>query len=68
MRARKSDGGDGNIQTGLISGGAEVDGSNRPITTAFTYYEDVFEIDPANAAPWTPASADAATFKINRTV
>jgi hypothetical protein len=68
VRARKQDGGDGNIQSGLISAGTEGDGSNRPITTAFTYYEDVFEADPHTGATWTPGAADVAQFKINRTV
>jgi hypothetical protein len=44
-----------------------VNGSNRPITTAFTYYEDVFETDPNTGNAWTPASADAAQLKLNRT-
>ena len=67
-RARKVDGGDGNLQSSLISSGDTVDGSDRPITTAFTYYEDVFETDPHTGGAWTPASADAAQFKINRTI
>lgn len=67
-RARKVDGGDGNLQSSLVSAGSTVDGSDRPITSAFTYYEDVFEVDPHTAAPWTPAAADAAELKINRTV
>lgn len=68
VRARKVDGGDGNLQASLISSGDTADGSDRPITTAFTYYEDVFEVDPHTAAAWTPAAANAAEFKINRTV
>ena len=68
VRARKSDGGDGNIQSTMISSTDHVDGADRPITTAFTYYEDVFETDPHTAAPWTPASADASQLKINRTL
>lgn len=66
-RARKVDGGDGNLQSSLVSSGDSVDGSDRPITTAFTYYEDVFEDDPHTTAPWTPAAANAAEVKINRT-
>lgn len=68
VRARKADGGDGNIQASLKSNVSFVAGSDRPITTAFTYYEDVFEVDPNTAAPWTPASADAAQLRINRTI
>lgn len=68
VRARKVDGGDGNLQTSLISSGDDTNGSDRPITTAYTYYEDVFEVDPHTAASWTPASANAAQIQINRTV
>lgn len=68
IRARKEDGGDGNIQASLISGTDTGNGADRPITTAFTYYEDVFEVDPHTAAPWTPGAVDLARFKINRTV
>lgn len=68
VRARKIDGGDGNLQCSLISSGNTEDGSDRPITSSFAYYEDIFEIDPHTSAPWTPVSADAAVVKINRTV
>lgn len=68
VRARKSDGGDGNLQSGLISSGDNTLGTDRAITTAFTYYDDVFETDPHTAAAWTPASANAAQLRLNRTV
>jgi hypothetical protein len=68
VRARKVDGGDGNIQASLLSGAATANGADRPITTAFTYYEDVFEVDPNTSAAWTPSAANAARLKINRTV
>ena len=68
IRARKADGGDGNIQASLKSAAAFVAGTDRPITTAFTYYEDVFEVDPNTAVAWTPASANAAQLRINRTI
>lgn len=68
VRARKADGGDGNLQSSLISAGVSVSGADRPLTTAFTYYEDVFETDPNTAASWTPAATNLATLKLNRTV
>lgn len=67
-RARKVDGGDGSLQSSLVSATVPVNGASRPITTAFTYYEDVFETDPNTTAAWTPAAANAAQLKINRTV
>lgn len=68
VRARNIDGGDGSIQASLTSGASTANGVDRPITTAFTYYEDVFEVDPATSTNWTPASADAAILNIDRTV
>lgn len=71
VRASKSDGGDGSLQTSLISSPddapATVDGSNRPITVAATYWRDIFELDPKTGAPWLPGSVNAAQIKINRT-
>jgi hypothetical protein len=68
VRARKSDGGDGNLQVSLESNAVLANGADRPITSAFTYWQDVFEEDPDTVAPWTPAAADAAILQLNRTV
>lgn len=68
VRAAKTNGGDGNIQTSLISNGDAVNGSDRPITVAQTYWRDIFETDPHTAAPWTPSSVNNVTMQINRTV
>lgn len=68
VRARKIDGGDGNIQTSLISNGDFANGADRPITTAFTYYFDVDELSPDTGNPWTPVEFDAATSQISRTL
>lgn len=72
IRAAKTDGGDGNIQVSIVSDPlgtpATVDGADRPITTAQTYWRDVFEIDPKTGAPWTPIAVDNANLKINRTL
>lgn len=68
VRAAKVDGGDGNLQTSLVSNGDVANGADRPITSTFTYWFDVFEEDPDTAAPWTPAAADAVQMRLNRTV
>lgn len=68
VRARKTDGGDGNLQVSLLSGSDAADGADRPITTAFTYWFDISETDPATDAPWAPAAVDAAQLQINRTL
>lgn len=68
VRSRKSDGGDGQLQVSLVSGSSTGNGSNRPITTAYTYWTDIFETDPATAAAWTVAAANAVKLKLDRTL
>ena len=68
VRAAKVDGGDGNLQVSLLSGGDIADGEDRPITAAQTYWEDVCELDPHTSAPWVPAAFDASDIQLNRTV
>lgn len=67
-RSRKTDGGDGNIQIGLVSGGTTGLGSNRPITTAYTYWWDVFDADPNGNIAWSRLSTNALNLQLNRTV
>lgn len=68
VRAAKTDGGDGQLQTSVISGASQADGVDRPITGAFTYWKDIFEVDPATGDPWTIAAANAINLQLNRTV
>jgi len=68
VRARKIDGGDANLQVGLVSGVSIDNGADRPVTTAFTYYFDISELNPASAAPWTPVQVDAMNADVDRTV
>lgn len=72
VRATKTDGGDANLQVGLISspssGPATALGANRPITVAPTYWRDVFEVDPKTGVAWLPAAVNAAQLQLNRTV
>jgi len=67
-RTKKIDGGDGNVQMGIISGASTGLGTDRPITTAYTYWRDVMEADPATGAQFTPSAFNAASFKLARTV
>jgi hypothetical protein len=66
VRAKKSDGGDGNLQVGLISGASTDEGANRAIQTTFGYHADVSELDPATGLAWTPTAVNNANLKINR--
>lgn len=67
-RSRKTDGGDGNLQVGAISGASTGLGADRPITTAYTYWWDIFDADPATAAAWTRVSVNAMNLQLNRTL
>ena len=68
VRSSKTDGGDGNLQVGMVSGVSTGLGSDRPITTAYTYWTDMFEVDPATSAAWTPIAVDASQLQLDRTV
>lgn len=67
VRARKTDGGDGSLQVSAISQGDIVSGANRPITTAMTYWRDVFETDPDTGLPWSPAAVNLVQLQLDRT-
>lgn len=67
-RSRKTDGGDGNIQAGLISGASTGLGADRPITTAYTYWSDVFDADPNGGIAWTRLAVNALNMQLNRTL
>lgn len=66
-RAANSDGGTGNIKTGLVSGATSGLGADKALTSAFTYYTDIWETDPNTAAAWTVANANAAKISFTRT-
>ena len=68
VRAQKVDGGDGNLQNGIISNAAVGLGADRPITAAMTYWRDIFETDPDTGDPFLPPAVDALQFRMNRTV
>lgn len=67
-RSRKTDGGDGNLQIGVKSAATTGLGLDRPITTAYTYWWDVFDADPNGGIAWTRLSLNAINLQINRTV
>lgn len=74
-RMKKTDAGGSMVQQGLLSSDvgspaapAEYSGADRNITTAYTYWPDISEEDPATGAPWTRTAFNAALYKIERTV
>jgi hypothetical protein len=73
-RMRKTDAGDGNVQMGLVSSEvgspplpAVAFGEDRPITEVYTYWQDVFELDPATGGAWTPAAVNSVRLRMERT-
>lgn len=68
--ARKTDAGAGSLRASLLSSGSPASeslGANRPITTTYTYYPDVHEVDPATGVRWTPTAVNAMRLRLNRT-
>lgn len=65
--ARKTEAGDANTQWSVVSGASETAGADKPLTEVYTYRQDVFETDPASAAPFTPSEVDALLIKVERT-
>jgi len=66
-RARKTEAGTANTQVSIVSGASTSNGVDKPLTEIYTYRQDVFQTDPASAAPFTPAEVDALQFKVART-
>lgn len=66
-RARKTDAGTANTQISIHSGASTTTGANKALTEVYTFRQDVFEIDPASAAPFTPTEVNALQFKVERT-
>lgn len=65
--ARKTEAGPANTQWSVISGASEAAGADKPMTEIYTYRQDVFESDPATAAPFTSGAVDALLIKVERT-
>lgn len=66
-RARKTEAGTANTQVSVVSGASTSNGVDKALTEVYTYRQDVFQTDPASAAPFTPAEVDALQFKVART-
>ena len=67
-RQLKTDSGPASTRVGLARAGNYAGASSRPVTTAATYWFDVFEVDPSTGAPWTKDAADEALLSIKRVV
>ena len=66
-RLKKTDAGTADVTSSLVSAVSESTGTSNPMTTAYTYYHDVFEADPDTSSPFTPTAVDALKVKVERT-
>lgn len=63
-----SSGGVGSVKTTMINDGDETTGIDRPFTTAYTYRNDIFEIDPSTGLNWDKSGFEAAVIQLKRTI
>jgi hypothetical protein len=59
LRAQKSDAGTASIAHMLKSGSTENTGSDVALSTSWTYYGSVYNVDPTDSAAWTASKLDA---------
>lgn len=64
---RKTDSGGCSVQPALVSGVDVTDGTDHALTTGYTYYHDLIELDPATGAPFTREGLDATLLRVTRT-
>lgn len=67
-RLFKTDAGDARVQIGVESAGTEDVGEEHALSTAPTWYHDVFENDPDTGSVWSPAAVNALTESLTRTL
>lgn len=67
VRAKKNDGGAAVLKTSAVSGSSTSPGGDKSVTTAFKYWFDIHELDPATGALWSPLAVNSANIKLDRT-
>lgn len=67
-RSRKTDAGTCIVQQAITgSGSGEAEGAENALTTAYSYYQDLFEVDPTTGLAWAPADVALADQILTRT-
>jgi len=64
--ARKTEAGAATMQVSMISGSDVDAGDVHSIADSYSYYEDVFETNPATGAPWNASTISSASFRLRR--
>jgi hypothetical protein len=65
-RLFKTDAGNAKVVVGVASGGSEEIGEEHALSTAPTWYHDVFETDPDTGTVWTVPAVNALTETLER--
>jgi hypothetical protein len=65
-RAKKTEGGQADLKSAILSGASETEGAVHPLNTIFTYHEDTFQYDPDTGAAFTTEAVDALEFRVSR--
>jgi hypothetical protein len=65
--AKKTDAGTANLQASVLSSSSASAGTDWALSTAYTYYNDIHETDPATGSAWTKSGVDGARLRIRRT-
>lgn len=66
--SRLAGAGVGNLQVSLVSDGNVAAGVDRTITATYTYWGDVFPLDPDGNISWTKTSIEASLLRVEKTV
>lgn len=64
---KKTDAGTCSVKQSMLSNAVVSPGAVRALTTAYTYYQQMFELDPNTAAPWTPTAVGSSLVRFERT-
>lgn len=67
-KQKKTDAGTANSQMSVLVNGVSGNGEDRPVTTAYTYYTDIFEVSPDTGTTWTEDEINSMKLRIKKTV
>lgn len=67
MMAKLASAGAGNCQVSLVSDGEVAVGPDYPLTTAYTYWGSMFELDPDGDKQWSKTAFEAARIRVEKT-
>lgn len=68
VRAKLVAAGVGNVQVSMLSVADVSNGPDQALTTGYSYYGSVHELDPDTDLPWTKAALEAALVRVEKTV